>query len=770
MPKVSSSTPTVVPKGLKPYLFHGFNLNWREGEEQAVGDCILCGREGKFSVEVSTSRFRCFKCGETGNAIGIIRKLYALSFDRTSTEDYQELGGEKGIEVETMIHWGVARSITTGLFLAPGYNASGAITTVYQYSPLTRRIGAKRVWMVTPGFSHGLYGVPLYDKTKPIVHTCEGLFDGMAFWEILKKARWVDSEDPSTLVSTADPERSLLAKSNVLAVPGCEVFNPSWLPLFVGKGVNLLYDNDYPKTNEGTGVTIEPAGFRGMKKASGILYSGGDKSAPKETAFLCWKDEESGWNPDLPEGFDVRDALSTDLLLENPLEATAGPLAQRLARCQNLLERLYPIPEKWRTAAKNGHAHRSGEGASDDLIPCADYAVLTKAWRRAMRWTPGLDRALGCMLCSVLTTNLVGEQLWFEVIGPASSGKTTLMEAVSTCKQYVLSKDTIRGFYSGWRTNDGTDGSLVEKARGKTLAMKEGDAFVKAPNVQQILSEGRGIYDRVGRNDYRNNTSNEYEGLRMTWIICGTSAIREEIDTSELGARFLAVVVMEGIDDDFEDDVLWRAANSENRSMIVESNGDMRGQHPEELANAMLMTGGYVQFLRENAVELISRVELTEDNLRLCGWLGKFVSYMRARPTKKDEHQEREFGARLTKQITRLMKATAAVTNQRSATLDVISRVKHIAMDTAQGPTLSIVRLLHENVEGMEAKGIALYTGLQDDKVRKMLRFLKSIGVLDINQTPSKTGARTMVKRWVLTDRIRALYNRVSASRQPQNV
>ena len=763
MPKVLSSSPLVVPKGLKAYLFHGLSLNWREGEEQAVGDCFLCGSEGKFSVEVSTSKFRCFKCGETGNSIGMVRRLYVLSYERTTTDEYLELGREKGIEAETLIHWGVARSLTTGLFLAPGYNAAGAISTVYQYSPLTRRPGAKRVWMATPGLSHGLYGVNLYDKSKPIIYLCEGLFDGMALWETLNKARWMDSEDPSPLVSTSDPSRNLLAKSNVLAAPGCEVFNEKWSVLFTGKGVNLAYDNDYPKVNEETGITIEPAGFRGMKKVTSVLLSGGDKLAPKEIAFVRWGSEGDGWNLNLPDGFDTRDALSTDLLLGDLPESTLGPLARRLVRCERLLGMLHRVPDKWRSGVKNKRSASTGGDSPEELIPCTEYSALTKVWRKAMKWTPGLDRALGAMLCSVVTTNLIGEQLWFEVIGPASSGKTTLMEAVSTCKEYVLSKDTIRGFYSGWRSTDGTDGSLVDKARGKTLAMKEGDAFVKAPNVQQILSEGRGIYDRVGRNDYRNNIANEYEGLRMTWIICGTSAIREEIDTSELGARFLAVVVMEGIDDDFEDDVLWRAVNSEARGMIVESNGDMRGQHPEDLANAMFMTGGYVQYLRENAIELINRVKLTDADLRLCGRLGKFISYMRARPTKKDEHQEREFGARLAKQITRLMVATAAVTNQRTATPDVIDRVRHIAMDTAQGATLSIVRLLHDSQEGMEAKGISLHTGLQDDRTRKMLRFLKSIGVVEMNQTPSKTGVKTMVKRWVLTERLRRLYNEVFA-------
>lgn len=55
--------PNVVdkPEKLKPYLFHGVNLNWTSGQQtgEATGQCPFCGREDKFTVNIETGQYRC---------------------------------------------------------------------------------------------------------------------------------------------------------------------------------------------------------------------------------------------------------------------------------------------------------------------------------------------------------------------------------------------------------------------------------------------------------------------------------------------------------------------------------------------------------------------------------------------------------------------------------------------------------------------------------------------------------------------------------------
>src|SRR5690606_14950694 len=119
----------------------------------------------------------------------------------------------------------------------------------------------------------------------------------------------------------------------------------------------------------------------------------------------------------------------------------------------------------------------------------------------------------------------------------------------------------------------GEDYSLISKLGGKTLVVKDGDTLLQSPNLGQILSEARDLYDTVSRSSYRTKQGGrDYQGVRMTFILCGTSSLRK-IDSSELGERFLDCVIMEGIDNDLEDEILWRVANRVERNMGVEADG-----------------------------------------------------------------------------------------------------------------------------------------------------------------------------------------------------
>src|SRR5690349_18463068 len=83
------------PESLRPYLYHGINLSWKDGGAEAVGDCPFCGREGKFSVKIEDGRWRCLVCAEGtdkggGNAYTFIRILWEES-DKATKSGYDEL-------------------------------------------------------------------------------------------------------------------------------------------------------------------------------------------------------------------------------------------------------------------------------------------------------------------------------------------------------------------------------------------------------------------------------------------------------------------------------------------------------------------------------------------------------------------------------------------------------------------------------------------------------------------------------------------------------
>ena len=78
MPKIVDDT----PEGLRPYLYHGVELVWKETSKQAEGQCPFCGVD-KFSVEIETTKYRCFRCGESGNNYEFIRWIWDQSYGAT---------------------------------------------------------------------------------------------------------------------------------------------------------------------------------------------------------------------------------------------------------------------------------------------------------------------------------------------------------------------------------------------------------------------------------------------------------------------------------------------------------------------------------------------------------------------------------------------------------------------------------------------------------------------------------------------------------------
>jgi len=434
------------------------------------------------------------------------------------------------------------------------------------------------------------------------------------------------------------------------------------------------------------------------------------------------------------------------------------PLAARIARFGELLTMVVPIPEEWKVQVAASGITEGGMGC----LPCACYHDLVTAWRKALRWTDGLDHALAVMLASISSTKAVGDQLWIKVIGPAACGKSTLCEALSVSSLWVVAKSTIRGFHSGFRADgdgSGRDWSLIPTIKDKTLVTKDGDTLLQSPNLPQILSEARDLYDSTARTHYRNATSRDYAGIRMTWILCGTSALRV-LDTSELGERFLDCVIMEHIDDELEDEILWRVANRADRNMAIEADGKPETHYEPELAEAMRLTGGYVNWLREHAAERLTNVTAEDGVKRQCMRLGKFVALMRARPSRRQEESaEREFAARLVSQLIRLGKCLALVLNRSALDATVMQRVRRVAMDTARGQTLAIIAHLYHTAEGLQSQALGALLGRSEEKVKALLRFLRGIGAVDYVKLEAP--GRALRSIWRLSSRMRQLYDEV---------
>lgn len=303
MPVVTSKE---APENLRPYLHHGVRLDWKEGVKDAISDCPWCGRTNKFSVKVDTGIWQCFVCQEGGskgggNATTFVRTLHRLSFDNTQLKDYHDFAISRSLSVSSLKSWEVSRSLTTNEWLIPGYNVDSNICNLYKYVPIKGSDGIyKNKLIPTPTLGHQLHGMNLYDNSKPIVDICEGPWDGMALWEAFSLTQINDNEEIEAYKAEG---RKLINFRNVIAVPGTKTFFQPWVDKLAGKIVNIWYDNDHPRTENGR--TIEPAGIEGIKKVASLLYQ--SKNPPQEVNYCHWGDK--GYDLSLQNGYDVKDEL-----------------------------------------------------------------------------------------------------------------------------------------------------------------------------------------------------------------------------------------------------------------------------------------------------------------------------------------------------------------------------------------------------------------------------------------------------------------------------
>ena len=305
MPRVADDT----PKELRPFLFHRLELSWG-GSSEANGDCIFCGRDKKFYVNVETGKWNCRICGKSGNAITFLRELHKNS--PTSKEHYDEVIEDRKLKYETLARWGLVQSLVDQEWMLPTYTpkngTDSAINNLYRWS--SPKMGAKRVLLCTSGFEHGLFGMQFYDPNKPDLDLLEGPWNAMA-WE------------EEHLKTTSGKTR--LRQTNILGLGGATTFKDSWLKYFQAKNVFLAFDSDHPKRScidckksyslvthrhcpscgKTEGRNVEPAGYNGLKGVTKKL-----KSTVASLHVLRWGEE--GYDPTKPSGYDIRDFLKRD--------------------------------------------------------------------------------------------------------------------------------------------------------------------------------------------------------------------------------------------------------------------------------------------------------------------------------------------------------------------------------------------------------------------------------------------------------------------------
>lgn len=753
MPRVND-----LPESLQVYDYHGLDVSAVPVGGQVYTDCPWCGREKKFSINTRTGQWKCWVCAEGtdnggGNATTFIRVLWAKSDAATNGASTVLAQERKLLDPMTLTRWGVAQSIITKEWLVPGYNAEGKLCTLYKY------VGRpKKLLYPTPTLHHQLFGFTSNEagKDRQTIHFFESLWNAMAFWEVARQARL----ESGILTTTANETKSLLADASVFAAAGCgsigEPFT-KFTSLFSGKDVVLWFDSDHPREHDGR--TVEGAGWMATQRAVDILQR--SSNPPNIIRYLNWGDR--GHDPSQKSGHDVRDVLSA-----------GGNVSSRVALLSGLLGKVTAVPQEWTSKETKIRQASKDTGGKRDIVSlsCSSWKDLLATLRRFFRSRQSVEDVLACMMAVAASTSRVGDQLFLQVIGDAGSGKTQLCDGMLVSKHcYAL--EGLTGFHSGFRgtgSDSGKDHSILGSHNHQTWITPEADVMVSSPDYAKLMGQARRIFDGKSSKKYGNQIeAMEYQGLRTPWIQAGTPAMLDHGQAS-VGDRFLKVMI-ERPDSEDRADIMRRVGHTALRASLAESNGVPESRHEEHTLAFYRTAGGYVDFLRENVGQALQDVDLAnaDDVVDQCAAMAELTAFLRARPyedkTRKETHNTVELPTRLQAQLVRMAACLSVVLNKGTIDAEVLRMVRKVALNTANGTTLEMVRSIYRvDMEGLEADEIAAHVGKSQDVVRKLLSFMASIGAME-NWTPKGVG-KTARRRWRPTDALAEAWGRVHGGQQ----
>jgi ribosomal protein L37AE/L43A len=439
----------------KMSLFESFTgYRATQGTKQHKMQCPFCKKEDHFFYN-DEALWDCKVCGKKGNAITFVRLIYDLCVNAP-----ERLMEKKGLPRRSIEEYGIKINPLTDHYVFPTYN-DGKLNNLYRWfeSDNTIRcpIGMEHTLVCSKQDS---------DDWKDDVWLFEGHFDVVAGKAMVGSTRDI----------------------TCLAVPGANVFKPTWLPKFEGKNLTLLFDND----NAGEEGTLNI-----------LKHIEASPKKPKSVRYILWEDQ--------PGGYDIR-----DLYVEHGRKA-------------------FSMLPKFATSKVEAPKNKSIE--PDLTYNCIEKVL--EEYGMIYHITPDIQSLILVILASIYSVNLDGEQVWLKVIGPAGCGKTRVAKAVSASSHVVL-RSTFTGLFSGWSDDNEDDPSMIPLIASKTLIVKDADALLRQGNIEKILSELRDFYDKDSSVQYRNRKHYNYQDVRSSIIICGTTALRMA-DNSFLGERFVDI-------------------------------------------------------------------------------------------------------------------------------------------------------------------------------------------------------------------------------------
>lgn len=651
---------------MNPFTFHTSYEYKPTGTDQHKGQCPFCLKEDHFFFG-SDFQWDCKICKERGNLYTFLSLLHS----RICTYgQVAELAASRCIPLTYFKLSDIKYNPLNSSYVIPTFNKDGNLNNLYKVCHKPKKTASLN--------GHPSLASQSPDRQSYLI-LCTPTLEATLFNfpQRTEQEVWLCEGHMDKLAAEAiiGPR-----KITCMGYPG-STFKQPWTNPIASRDLVILSDND-----NGGKTNLELI----LKRI---------ENAPQKPKSI----RRINWPSNSPVGYDINDIL-----------IDYGPNAFEYIQ-NNLIicsseSQLLPVP------------------ISAD-VSCDTFEKLVSECSLAYHFTFDMELLLLAMLSSVYSLKIEGEQLWFRIIGPPGSSKTTLAQITGSSEQTVL-QSTFTGLLSGWKDEQETDASLIPLIAGKALIVKDADALLQQPNVAQIMSELRDFYDKNTSVTYRNRVSFDYKNIRSSFLFCGTTALRG-IDNTALGERFL----------DFE----LHVSEADRRAMTMHRIRRARIEGTSGLSPENKVWDKAKGFIDHHLLSQSGVADLTDHEDLLCYEYGNLVSFMRAKVNRDFKGNIKyapypEVPTRLGGQLTKLFQCAPLIFRSSSIPPIVYKLAARITGDIIcrQSPRYKIARALYVE-PNQKGDDVVLMTGLPAQQAEIEVADMIALGMIDLTHTRTST-------------------------------
>lgn len=364
-----------------------------------------------------------------------------------------------------------------------------------------------------------------------------------------------------------------------------------------------------------------------------------------------------------------------------------------------------------------------------EVDPVNSWQELINIYREELYLTPGNEAAIALCLAVTVSPYLPGEPIWLFLIGPPSSGKTTVIEAFGTSNLYCESQSQLHSkmLVSGWKSADGKDASFLPKLKKRTLLIKDYTTVVSMDHRSQEELYGilRDAFDGTFKKQFGNRLVRAFTDIKFG-MIAGVTRVIHGDSRSSLGERFLKIEYLE--DEEFDETKhIFAAMDSYHR----------KEERTKRLERSTL---GYVDHLISNVPSSDSLPEVPRPFKENIVKLALLTSFLRAQVDRRGDDSllyrpGKEIASRISVQMTKITQCLMLVLNKKEPDEEIYKILRKLSLDSSVPFNVEFTKVLYNNPAGISRADLVTELQLPQTNVHRICNDLLQLGIIQMRKS-----------------------------------